>query len=86
MTKLTKIQILIFVIMTVTTSLFVFSGKTIEPVHACQTNAIGCQEQGGPGASGISPPEVSGCHTSAGSTGGCAQQSTPPGMGLGPRR
>jgi hypothetical protein len=76
-------KILISLIMTITaTSAFVIIENTISSVSACETNAIGCQKEGGPGASVASPPEVSGCSYFP-PVGPCAQSSTPPQMGLG---
>ena len=63
---------------------FAVSGKLFSSAYACQTNAKGCIEQGGPGSSFLAPPEVSGCHVFP-PVGPCAQSSTPPGMGQGPK-
>ena len=58
------------------------SGKLFSYAYACETNANGCVEQGGPGSSVLAPPEVSGCHVFPPAA-LCAQDSTPPGMGQG---
>jgi hypothetical protein len=55
-----KILISLIMIFT-TTSAFAIIENTISSVPAYETNAIGCQKEGGPGASVASPPEVSGC-------------------------
>lgn len=50
----------------------------------CQTNAIGCQQQGGPASSFLVPPEVSGCHSFP-PVACCAVGSHPYYMGQGPK-
>ena len=81
-----SIAILMIAIMTaaVVAATFAVSGKLFSSAYACQTNAKGCIEQGGPGSSSLAPPEVSGCHVFP-PVGPCAQSSTPPGMGQGPK-
>jgi hypothetical protein len=81
-----SIAILMIAIMTaaVVVATFAVSGKLFSSAYACQTNAKGCIEQGGPGSSTLAPPEVSGCHVFP-PVGPCAQSSTPPGMGQGPK-
>ena len=49
-------------------------------VLACQTNAIGCIKNNGPGASFQAPAEVSGCHVFP-PVGECAKDSTPSRLG-----
>lgn len=63
---------------------FAVSGKLFSYAYACETNAKGCIEQGGPGSSFLAPAEVSGCHFFP-PVGACAQSSTPAGMGQGPK-
>jgi hypothetical protein len=60
------------------------SGKLLPSAYACETNAKGCIEQGGPGSSFLAPAEVSGCHVFP-PVAPCAQSSTPAGMGQGPK-
>jgi hypothetical protein len=86
MTKIVKIPLVIslIAIITAATTTLASSGNLFPSVSACETNAKGCIEQGGPGASFQSPPEVSGCHVFP-PVAPCAQSSTPPGMGLGPK-
>jgi hypothetical protein len=62
---------------------FAVSGNLLPSAYACETNAEGCIEQGGPGSSFLAPAEVSGCHVFP-PVGPCAQSSTPAGMGQGP--
>jgi hypothetical protein len=54
----------IFVILAVMIPVMVISTMNtfVYPVSACETNANGCVKNGGPGASGHNPAEVSGCH------------------------
>jgi hypothetical protein len=54
------------------------SGKLFSYAYACETNAKGCIEQGGPGQSGVAPPEVSGCHVFVLPADECTRNSTPP--------
>jgi hypothetical protein len=61
---------------------FAVSGNLFSSAYACETNAKGCIAQGGPGQSGLSPPEVSGCHAFP-PVAPCAQMSTSP-LGLKP--
>ena len=56
--------------------LAVSSGKLFSHAYGCETNAKGCIEQGGPGQSGVAPPEVSGCHFF--DIKQCVKESTPP--------
>jgi hypothetical protein len=86
MTRTVNISITILTIAIIMTAVatFAVSGKLFSSAYACQTNAKGCIEQGGPGSSSLAPPEVSGCHVSP-AVGLCAQSSTPPGMGQGPK-
>jgi hypothetical protein len=65
------------------TTTMAVSGNPFPSAYACQTNAKGCIEQGGPGSSFLAPPEVSGCHVFP-PVGECAFDSTPPFMGQGP--
>ena len=51
---------LLLVAIVVVTAVFTTIGNLASPASACW--GIGCIEQGGPGASGLSPPEVSSCH------------------------
>ena len=51
-----------------------------QPVSACETNAHGCIKNNGPGASGDSPAEVSGCHVFP-PVPDCARSSTPVHLG-----
>jgi hypothetical protein len=51
-----------------------------QPVSACETNAQGCINNNGPGASVFSPPEVSGCHVFP-PVSDCARDSTPVHLG-----
>jgi hypothetical protein len=75
---------LLLVAIVVVAAVFTTIGNLASPASACV--GIGCIEQGGPGASGLSPPEVSGCHYFA--TGqelaSCAS-GTPHSMGQGPK-
>jgi hypothetical protein len=73
---------MIAIMITAAVATFAVSGKLFSSAYACQTNAKGCIEQGGPGSSFLAPPEVSGCHVFP-PVGPCAQSSTPPGMGQG---
>lgn len=57
--------------------LFIAFDMSIPSADACQTNAKGCIEQGGPGASVNAPAEASGCHFFP-SVSDCARTSTPP--------
>ena len=79
-----QLHVTFIVICIITSVLIIAENKFSSPAFACQTNAIGCQKQGGPGSSFLSPPEVSGCHVFP-PVGACAQDSTPPGMGQGPK-
>ena len=79
-----KTTLAIIAIMAVVSTFAVSSGKLFSPAYACETNANGCIENGGPGSSIAAPPEVSGCHVFP-PVPECAQSSTPPGMGQGPK-
>ena len=65
------------------TTAMAVSGNLFSSAYACETNAKGCIDQGGPGSSFLAPPEVSGCHVFP-PVGECAFDSTPPFMGQGP--
>jgi hypothetical protein len=84
MTKIvnTSIAISTIAIITLATTTFAISGNLFPSAYACETNAKGCIEQGGPGSSGLAPAEVSGCHVFP-PVAQCAQSSTPAGMGQG---
>ncbi|MEJ7641824.1 MAG: hypothetical protein WKF36_06475 [Candidatus Nitrosocosmicus sp.] len=64
-------------------SVFAIVENGVPSAFACQTNANGCIENGGPGASFASPPEVSGCRFFYSPAAQCAQ--TSPNMGQGPK-
>ena len=81
---ITKTTALSMIAIIAAATTFASYGNLFPSVYACETNAKGCNEQGGPGASFQSPPEVSGCHDFP-PVATCAQSSTPPGMGLGPK-
>jgi hypothetical protein len=69
------------ILLTTVTALIMLSivaiGGEVIPALACETNAKGCIEHGGPGRSGAAPPDVSGCHFFP-PTAACARDNTPP--------
>ena len=72
----TQIKTTLAIMAAVVATFAVSSGKLFSPAYACETNAKGCIEQGGPGQSGVAPPEVSGCHFF--DIKQCVKESTPP--------
>jgi hypothetical protein len=80
MAMIDKKLLLPLIIVIMVTPSFVIFENIVSSAFACQ-NAKGCH---GSGSSYLAPPEVSGCHYFP-PVGSCAQSSTPPQMGQGPK-